>query len=478
MTAQSTYKLDSSSNNTAQVEHGSFRDREARVFYLNDIVYRGISEKTLRDFRKLSSTKFYQNAINSGSIIATQEIPAVKIPSGLDSRNWAGILAHEKISFISYPYEWCFGMLKDAALLHLKLLSDALEEDFILKDSSSFNIQWDGSKPVFIDIPSFQPLSSGEPWGGYKQFCQMFLFPLLLQAYKGVPFQTLLRGNIDGIEAKDFYNLMSFRDMFRAGVLKHGYLQTKLQNRYSSTKLDVRSELKDLGFHKELIRANLKSITSLITKLSLPDENTVWADYADNNSYNEITAKEKQDFVRTAVFERKRNIVWDLGCNTGTFSKIALENSSYVVAMDFDYGAIERLYQDLKSSNNSKILPLVMNLANPSPDHGWRGLERKSISNRSNPELILALALIHHAVISANIPLSEFVNWLSSFNADLVIEFVTKDDPMVKTLLANKEDNYDDYSLENFEAQLKLHFTIATKKHLASGTRYLYYCRK
>ncbi len=150
-------------------------------------------------------------------------------------------------------------MLKDAALLHLELLLAALDEDMILKDSSAYNIQWQGVRPVFIDIPSFEVLPPGEPWVGYRQFCQLFLYPLFLQAYKNVDFHPWLRGSIDGIDPVQINNLMSVRDRFRPGVFTNVYLQAKLQEKFSGTRKDVKNDLKNAGFNKQLIRANIAS---------------------------------------------------------------------------------------------------------------------------------------------------------------------------------------------------------------------------
>lgn len=466
-----------STSGASKIEAGSFRDRNARVFYYNGRIFRTLSNASLTDYKSLEATIFFKKALSESIVVKTELVSGSRLPSELMDGAWQGLLEHEVIPFISYPYEWSFGMLKDAALLHLDLFLQALEEQFVIKDSSSFNIQWRGYQPVFIDIPSFERYREGDLWAGYKQFCQMFLFPLMLQSYKKIPFQSWLRGNIDGFEIEDFYRIMSLRDLFRAGVLKHVVLQKKLQASYAGSARNVRKELQELGFHRELIKANIKGIKKLVLKLDSGIASSVWADYATNNSYEVAELDVKKRFIGDVVREKKRKLTWDIGCNTGTFSKIASENSEFVLAFDADHLAIERLYQELKDTKQSKILPLIMNLANPSPNHGWRGMERKGLGERGKPDLILTLALIHHAVISANIPLSEFISWLASFNSELVIEFVTKEDPMVKKLLANKEDIYTDYELGYFENCLARSYEIVKKEELASKTRLLYYCR-
>jgi SAM-dependent methyltransferase len=460
-----------------QVESGSFRDRKAKVFYHNGGVYRVLSRAAMSDWKALSATRFFPRFSGDGKIVRTEIVNSFDSPEVQPQGQWVGVLKHERIPFISYPYEWSFGMLRDAGLLQLELLLEALKENLILKDSSAFNVQWRGSVPAFIDITSFEKLAPGEPWVGYRQFCQLFLYPLLLQAYKDVPFQLWLRGSLDGIESEHLMRLMSARDFLRPGVFTHVFMQARLQSRFGNSQRDVKTDLRKAGFSKQLIVSNLKRIKKLIQGLKWEPEKSVWADYAITNSYSEEESERKAAFVREVVHSRFWELTWDLGCNTGVFSRIAAENARYVVALDADQLAVERLFRELKAEGIKTILPLLNNLADPSPNLGWRGLERKSLANRGKPELVLCLALIHHLVISANIPLGEFVEWLAGLGGDLVIEFITKEDAMVQTLLRNKEDNYSDYNKEFFEECLSKAFDLVRHERLDSGRRFLYYAK-
>jgi hypothetical protein len=410
-----------------------------------------------------------------GKLVHTEQTASDEPLDSTIDEEWAAVLTHQIIPFISYPYEWSFGMLKDAALLQLELLDAALAEDMILKDASAYNVQWLGTSPTFIDIPSFETLIPGTPWVGYRQFCQMFLYPLLLQAYKDVPFQPWLRGNLEGIEPEHCNNLLSVRDLLRPGVLTHVYLQAKFQRTYSKTQRKVKNDLMEAGFTKNLIQANITRLKKLINTLTWTRTKSQWSDYAGEHRYSKGDHEMKQTFVREVAALRRWGLVWDLGCNTGTFSRIMAEHARYVVAMDADHLAIERFYQSLKGDGSRSILPLISNIADASPNLGWRGKERKALTDRGNPELTLCLALIHHVVISANIPLKEFVDWLASLGTDIVIEFVTKDDPMVKTLLCNKADQYTDYEIGYFEECLGDSFNVRRRQPLHSGTRTLYY---
>lgn len=457
-----------------QIEPGSYRDRNGMVFYRDGAVFRGISAKALQDWEQVSASAFFREGTVQGRIVATE-----RVPGGLEAElrgEWAAVLAHARIPFVSYPYEWTFGMLKDAALLHLELLAAALDDGMIMKDSSAYNIQWQGAQPCFVDIPSFERLRPGQPWVGYRQFCEQFLHPLMLQAYKGADFRPWLRGSIDGIAAQALRPLLSTRDLARPGVLLHVVAQSALQRRYAGKPSDVRSSLAEAGFDASLIARNVAGLRTIIGRMTPRGAKTTWADYTETHSYDVAEHAAKRDFVRAAAGHRHWRLVWDLGCNAGLFSRLAAEHSECVVAMDCDWMAVERLYRaQQERDDRRKILPLVINLADPSPSQGWRGLERKALPERGRPELTLCLALLHHIVIGANIPMRDFIGWLAGLGTALVIEFVGRDDEMVEMLLANKDDIYADYGMESFERELHRHFAVQAKRPLKGGKRWIYF---
>lgn len=448
-------------------EPGSFRDRNGSVFYRGDRVFRSLSPTALANWRRLQATGFYARRAAAGDIVGTRDAEP-------DAAGRA-VIEHDRIAFVSYPYEWTFGMLKDAALLHLGLMRDALAEDMILKDATPYNVQWRGARPVFIDIPSFEPLQKGAPWVGYRQFCELFLYPLMLQAYKGADFRPWLRGRIDGIPAEEMARLMSWRDMARSGVLLHVTAQTALQRRYSGSGTNVRGALANAGFDKALIVNNVAKLTALVEKLAPAREKTAWSHYEGTHSYDAAEAERKAAFVRAAAATRRWRLGWDLGCNTGTYSRILAEQCDAVVSMDGDPQAIETLYGRQKAEAEGRILPLVVNLADSSPNQGWLGKERKGLAERGRPELTLCLALIHHIVISANIPLEEYIGWLADLGTAVVIEFVGRDDEMVKALLANREDQYDDYEEATFRDLLAARFEIQREEPLKGGKRRIFF---
>ncbi len=465
------------------LDAGSFRDRQGRVFYHQGRVYRALSSAALDAWRALEASQFFRAATDAKTMVATTEVDLTRDANlstddlAALSPHWVAALEHERIPFLSYPYEWSFSMLQDAARLQLDLLRGALEEGLIAKDASSYNVQFRGAKPTFIDTASFEPWTEGEPWVGYLQFCQLFLYPLLLTAYRGIPFQPWLRGSLDGVTPEDCNRLLTFRDRMRPGVLADVYIQAKLQAKTSGGDQKVRNDMRKAGFSRAMILGNVNRLSKVVDKLSWQRTASEWADYATVNSYDEAAHAAKARFVEAAAGEKRWPLAWDLGANTGTFSRLIAPHADTVVSLDIDALAIERLYCQLRADGPTNILPLVFNLADASPGLGWRTRERKTLDERGHPDFVLCLALIHHLVLRANIPLPDVIAWLGTLDTHLVIEWVGKDDAMVKRLLRNKEDIYDDYTLEGFEQALAHHFEIVRHESIHDGTRRLYFAR-
>jgi SAM-dependent methyltransferase len=434
-------------------------------------VLRALAPEGLEDWELLAATRLFRDGVAGGRIVATERAADVEPPDG-----FAAVLRHERVPFVSYPYEWSFSMLRDAALLELDLLLAALDEGLTLKDASPYNVQFRGARPLLIDVGSFERLRPGEAWAGYRQFCTLFLNPLLLQALRGVPFNARLRGSVDGIEPDELRRLLSRRDLVRRGVFTHVRLHASLERRYADRRRDVRGELRDAGFSLELVRANARKLAKLVRRLEWEPESH-WTAY-DAPSYEREDEERKAEFVREAASAVRPGLLWDLGCNDGRYTRVAVEHADYAVALDADPGVVELLYRALRGEASERILPLVVNLADPSPGLGWRGLERKPLPERGRPGLILALALVHHLAIAANVPLAELLDWLRSLGGALVVEFVEPEDGMARRLLAAKrEGSHPDYRRDVFERLLGERFTVERSVELAAGRRVLYLAR-
>jgi SAM-dependent methyltransferase len=468
---------------TASVEPASFRDPSSTVFYSGGEVYRGLGDVAAGDWKALNDTAFFPRVLKDGRVVGTEVVDAATLVDGLPaaSGKWPVVLKHERIPFISYPYEWTFSQLRDAALLHLDLLSLALDEGLTMKDGYAYNVQWRGAQPTFIDVPSFER-NAGGPWVGYRQFCQTFLFPLLIQAHRDIPFRPWLRAAIDGISPQQARAMLGGRDMIRKGVLKHVVLHSAMDTKMSSNKEGseaFKKELSESGFSSDLTKATVKAIRKTVDGLRYKAADSHWETYQQTSTYTDDERAVKAAFVDSQLgswtAQTPLGLVWDMGCNDGTYSRLAAQHADSVVAVDGDEQTIDSLYRALKQERNKKILPLVMNLTDPSPGIGWRGKERLPFETRRKPDAILCLALVHHLALTANVPLPQILDWYADFGARLIIEWVDPADPMGKRLLSLKPaGTFPDYRQDVFERLLEERFVIDRRETLSSGTRTLF----
>jgi len=463
----------------------SFRDPSSRVYTIESqknssiAIYRAVDGETLENFKRLEKEPFFKRLLDEKRVVKTSLCGTTeKVAKSILREGWAGVMEHEPVSLVSYYYEWPFAMLKRAALLHLRILSDALEAGWTLKDSTPFNIQFEGTAPIFIDIPSFVPWEDGEPWIAYRQFCNCFLTPLMMRSHLGIDHLPISRAYLDGIPPIEAAKFFRGSSRFKSGVASHVLLPARVEKRIESRERDSvpakdRSQRK---VSKHLVIALVESMTRLVRSLSVKINHTDWSEYDKTHTYNDEEFLAKKKFVEEFALAKKPSCIMDIGCNTGTFSKITAEYADLVIAVDGDHDAIQKLFlHESKNSAHNNIIPLVLNLTNLSPNQGWAGKERLSFDYRVKPNGILVLALVHHIRISANIPMPLFLDWLQSFYCDIIIEFVDRHDEMVVKLLQNKAEQYLDYSRVNFEREIETRFTLASSRELKGGKRVIYH---
>jgi SAM-dependent methyltransferase len=412
--------------------------------------------------------------ISEGLIIKNWKTTETLCPKG-----WVSVIESKLLPFTNYPYEWSFNMLKDAAILTLDLTEQALENGFIIKDASAFNIFFEGSCPRFIDVTSFCGYKDGDPWVAYGQFCDHFLAPLMLEAYKGIPFQPFLRGNLDGISiSNQLAHILGFSCIFKPGVLKHIILRALVEKQSQDLDTQQRKKVRKIKIPKRSILKNIRNQKELISKLNSKYKSQ-WSDYEEKSSYTLDMLEKKKAFLNSAV-ERvgKVSLALDFGANIGRYTQILAKRFNYVVGLDYDPGVIDKLYLSIKGGPlELKILPLVIDVMNPSPAQGWRCMERSSFLSRARADFSLYFAFIHHICLGHGVPLTSFIDLIFDLAEHSVIEFVSLDDPMSEKILATRRVAHADYNLMNFRNIISTKGVILEEKSL-SKTRTLFFVSK
>jgi len=449
----------------------SFRDPSGHVYEIAGRIFRTVRQPGREDFEFVRSTGYLDGKVRSGQVLEARLVPNGMV--GDVAPDACYVLEHPRVEFISHPYEWSFWGLRAAALLTLELHRDALQHGVSMSDASAYNVQFDGPKPVLIDYLSFRRYHDGEMWAGHRQFCEQFLYPLLLTAYKGVPFNGLLRSQLSGIGASDLLAFLPVWRRLSPSVLLHVGLPARLSRARSRSTGTAAAQLSRTKLPKSALVQMLEGMHRWVSGLRPRGQRTAWQTYADVNSYSEGERGEKARFVADFVAAVRPRTVWDLGCNTGDYSKIALEaRAERVIGFETDQSALESAFQRAERER-LRFLPLYQDVLNPSPDQGWRQGERKGLQARARADAVLMLALVHHMAIASNVPLIEVVDWVTSLAPAGVIEFVPKEDPMAAALLALRKDIFPDYTREAFLGALNERVRITMTQEITGTGRLL-----
>ena len=448
---------------------GSFRDPSGFLFKENGKIYRRINKVYADDYEQLMFSGLYNKLVENHLLIPHIETEFKSADNDLLYK----IIQPELVQFISYPYEWSFSQLKDAALTTLNIQKIAMEHGMSLKDSTAYNIQFWNGKPVLIDTLSFEKYKEGEPWVAYKQFCQHFLLPLVLMSYTDIRLSQLFRIYIDGIPLDLGAKLLPRKTRFKFSIFAHIHLHAKSQKKYEDKAIEKKSRIS-----KFKLLALIDSLETTVKNLKWNPKGTEWADYYDITNYSSDAFKCKKNYIEEFLKSINPASIWDLGANTGIFSRIASEKNIPTISFDVDPAAVEKNYQICKEKNETNILPLVLDLTNPSGGIGWANQERMSFIERGPVDTVFALALIHHLAISNNLPLINIAEFFSSICKFLIIEFVPKSDSQVKKLLLTREDIFDKYDKENFEKDFDNYFNIRKYLKIEGSERYLYLMEK
>ena len=452
---------------------GSFRDPSGFVFWHDGQPYRQIQRRFAAEWDAFEASPLKSQLIGQGRLIPYESVPLERA-HGPDAH---AIIRPERIEFISHPFEWTFGELRDAALLTLDAQLDALAAGWQLKDASAYNVQFRDTRPILIDSLSFEPHEDGTPWVAYRQFCEHFLAPLALIAKRDVRLAGLLRADPDGVPLDLASNLLPWRTRLDFGLLSHLHLHARAQRRYAANE-DEGQAARGARISRSRLAGLIGNLRGTVAKLRWEPAGTEWSDYADHTSYGDTATAAKSRLVEAFVRDAPGSRAWDLGANTGRYSRIAADAGKRVLAFDIDPAAAERNYRQIRSEGRTDILPLILDVANPSPGIGWAGRERRSLLERADPDVVLALALVHHLAISRNVPLSMVLGLFADLAPFAVVEFVPKEDAMVRHLLASRRDVFPDYTLEGFRAAAAERFDIATESPIEDSLRVLFLLRR
>ncbi|MEH6637311.1 MAG: hypothetical protein V7700_17460 [Halioglobus sp.] len=457
----------------------SFRDPSGFVFSHDHTIYRQVNNTFSGNYDRFMSSGLYEALVSKGLLVAHEDVTDSDLPR-TDSCH--RIIRPTHLPFISYPYEWSYSQLKDAAILTLRIQARALKFGFVLKDASAYNIQFVDSRPLFIDTLSFEPYEEGTPWVAYRQFCQHFLAPLALMATVDIDLGKLLITHIDGIPLPLASKLLPWSTKLKYGIQAHIHLHARVQTDYAdSAGTDQNAgnraqKARNAKLSTTGLKAIIESLASTIDKLKWKPAQTEWGDYYSHTNYSDQATLKKRELVDSflSAIDTPLATIHDLGANTGEFSRIAANHGSLIISQDIDPVAVERNYRECRGSETKNILPLVQNLFAPSPSIGWANEERESFRQRANCDAILALALVHHLAISNNTPLSHIASLFSSLGNWLIIEFVPKSDSQVVRLLETREDVFPDYTEQGFEKAFSVYFSIVKKASVSGTERSLY----
>jgi len=456
----------------ADVVGGSFRDPAGFVFRRGGILYRQVNQAGAEDYDRLIESGLAHELVARGLLIPHEEVAEEPATSSGAHR----ILLPDEVPFFSYPYEWSFSQLKDAALATLEIQSVALDHDMSLRDASAYNIQFPRGRATLVDTLSFERRREG-PWVAYRQFCSHFVAPLALMSTRDARLGLLLRDHIDGVPLDLASTLLPRRARMRPALGLHIVGHARSQRRHGSEGERLKGYRE--RFSSRAFRGLLESLRSGIASLDAPSGVSVWSDYYDEAThYTPEAAFSKEAALGTFIDLVRPSTVWDLGANTGRFSRLASARGIDTVAFDLDPFAVDTAYLETRARGDEHLLPLVFDLTNPSPGIGWANAERMTLAERGPADLVLALALVHHLAIGNNVPLPMVADHLAELGRHLVIEFVPKTDEKVRALLSSREDIFPSYSQVEFLRAFERCFEPIRREPVASSERTLFLMRR
>ena len=448
---------------------GSYRDPGGFLYWRDGILYRQINESCADAFAAFEDSGLYKELADSKSLVEHETVSTALAASP----GACSVIKPRLIETISYPYEWSFSQLKDAALLTLDIQDKALRKNFSLKDASAYNVQFDNGHPVFIDTLSFDHYEEGKPWVAYGQFCRHFLAPLALMAHVDINLNELLRTNIDGIPLTLAAKLLPTGVLLSPSMAMHIWMHARSEQRAQQNRGSDQAARGN--FSRNAFHGLIDSLRKAVTRLEWKPGGTEWFDYYEaNNNYGDSGLEAKERLVRAHLEHFQPTSVWDLGGNTGRFSRIAVDVGASVVCFDIDPACVESNYLHIKTNSETGLLPLLMDLGNPSPALGWDSSERNSLADRGPVDLLMALGLVHHLAIGINVSFDMIAKMFSHLARDLIVEFIPRGDSQIDKLLSSRKDVFSDYHEDKFRKAFGTYFNIVRSDPIPGTKRTLY----
>jgi 2-polyprenyl-3-methyl-5-hydroxy-6-metoxy-1,4-benzoquinol methylase len=471
----------------------SFRDPAGRCFVLPHSVYRFLDEDSARTCESFLESKCARSFVSRGQLISTKRLGSAEtalLQSRNDSKalfashNGQIILEHERIPFASYPCEWAPEMLWEAGRLTLELAQSALVEGYGLKDATPYNVLYRGAEPVFVDVPSFEQRDASDPvWLAQGQFVRTFLLPLLANQRWGLALADIFMTHRDGLEPEDIYRWCGFVERFQPGIFSLVSMPTWLKGKAQAEggRLYETRRMNNPEKARFILQSLLKRTERTLESVKPKSRGgSGWTAYMETHSYSEPAFADKEKFVDEVLREIRPKRVLDVGANTGHFSLCAAKAGAEVVAIDSDPACVGRISERARKEKVN-VLPLVVNLARPTPALGWRNGECGSFLERSRGgfDCVLMLAVVHHLLVTERIPLEEILRLVAELTTQwLVIEFVEPQDEMFRQLTRGRDALHAGLSEKKFEEACTEDFDIVRSLALAGKARWMYLLKR
>jgi hypothetical protein len=458
----------------------SFRDPAGFVFRDGSRILRQVNRTFEEEYQRFLQSGLYEDLVGAGLLLPHEDLGPGALARSPSPEGGSRVLAPLQLRFLSHPAEWTFSQLKEAARATLEIEERAMGHGMTLRDAWARNIQFVDGRPVLIDTLSFESYRDGSPWIPYRQFCEQFLAPLALAAYRDPAFLrwTLLRP--EGVTLEFAGRVLPVRAKLRPGILVHlalhGRAIAKAFRREKGSGMTFGKGEPDRPMPRRAREGLLASLRRSVDRLQFEPAGG-WAAYAPEASYNpggfDVKAARVEALLRELA-NPERTVVLDLGTNRGDFAQIAARYAYHVLGVERDAGAAELAWRGVQSSRLRNVDILVVDLANPTERGGWNGGEVQPFAERAAADIVLALALVHHLALGCNVPLDWIADFFAGLGPTLIVEFVPKEDPQAQKLIGMREDIFADYTLEGFRRAFGTQYRIVGEETLGTTGRRLF----